>query len=154
MATLRITENGVTVDNRPLGEEITLAEWQSGVRPEAGRFEIFLPNTEDIEALGEVVRRFDAVILEFPEFKDGRAYSQARVLRERLGYAGEIRARGAVLCDQALFMLRAGFDALEIGAGDADGFHRAISAYSYFYQSAADGVAPVHALRAAKRAAA
>lgn len=154
MATLRVTENGVTVDDRPLGEEITLAEWRAGVRPEAGRFELLLPNTEDIEALGDVVRRFDAVILEFPEFKDGRAYSQARVLRERLGYKGEIRARGAVLCDQALFMLRAGFDALEIGGGDAEGFRRAISAYSYYYQPAADGVAPVHALRAAKRAAA
>ncbi len=154
MATLRISNKGVAVNERPLGEEISLSDWRAGVKPEAGRFELSIPNTEDVEALSEIIRRFDAIILEFPDFRDGRAYSQARVLRERLGYRGEIRARGNVLCDQAAFMVRAGFDALEIGGGDVDGFRRAISAYSFHYQSAADGVTPVHSLRAAKRVAA
>lgn len=154
MATLRIDEKGVRLDDKRAGAEITLAEWREGVRPEAGRFELSIPNTEDVESLAEIIRGFDAVILEFPSFQDGRAYSQARLLRERLGYKGEVRARGAVLCDQALFMIRSGFDALDIGEGDADGFRRAIGAYSAFYQPAADGVAPVRDLRAARRAAA
>lgn len=154
MATLRVTDLGVTVQDRPRGEEITLAEWRAGVRPEAGRFELSIPNTEDLEPLADVIARFDAVILEFPDFKDGRAYSQARVLRERLDFRGEIRARGEVLCDQALFMVRAGFTALEIGERDAAAFEKALAAYSAFYQPAADGAAPIHRLRAARRAAA
>lgn len=154
MATLRITDCGITIGERPHGEEITLAEWRDGVRPEAGRFELSIPNTEDVEALADVVRRFAAVILEFPVFQDGRAYSQARLLRERLGYAGEIRARGAVLCDQALFMVRSGFDALDIGEGDVTAFKKALGAYSAYYQPAADKSVPVRDLRAAKRAAA
>ncbi|MFZ5618870.1 MAG: DUF934 domain-containing protein [Pseudomonadota bacterium] len=154
MATLSVTEFGVTAQDRPKGEEITLAEWRAGVRPEAGRFALFIPNTEDVEPLADAIARFDAVILEFPDFKDGRAYSQARVLRERLGFTGEIRARGEVLCDQALFMVRAGFTALEIGERDVASFEKALVAYSSFYQPAADGAVPIHRLRAGKRAAA
>ena len=154
MATLRIKDGFITVETRPVGQEITLAAWRDGVRPEAGRFELSLPNTEDVEEIAEIVTRFDAIILEFPTFQDGRAYSQARILRERLGYKGEIRARGAVLCDQALFMVRAGFTALEIGGGDADGFKRALGAYSAYYQPASDGAVPIRDQRAAKRVAA
>ena len=55
----------------------------------------------------------------FPSFKDGRAYSQARVLREQYGFRGELRATGNVLRDQFLFLLRAGFDAFEV-VKDAD----------------------------------
>ncbi len=154
MATLRVTDGRIAVDERPIGEEITLAEWREGVRPEAGRFELSVPNDEDVDALADIIARFDAVILEFPDFKDGRAYSQARILRERLGFKGEVRARGAVLCDQALFMLRAGFDALDIGGGDVDAFRRAIAAYSAFYQPAADDAVPIRQLRAARRHAA
>ena len=154
MSTLRLTDAGIIVDERPHGQEISLAEWRDGVRPEAGRFELSIPNTEDVEPLADVVSRFAAVILDFPAFQDGRAYSQARLLRERLNYKGEIRARGAVLCDQALFMARSGFDALDIGGGDVEGFKRALGAYSAFYQPAVDKSLPVRELRAAKRAAA
>jgi len=154
MTTLRLTDAGIIVDERPHGQEITLSEWRDGVRPEAGRFELSIPNTEDVEALADAIARFAAVILEFPTFQDGRAYSQARILRERLRFKGEIRARGAVLCDQALFMTRAGFDALDIGGGDVDGFKRALGSYSFFYQLAADRSVPARDLRAAKRAAA
>lgn len=154
MARLRITEKGVVVDDRPAGEEIALAEWREGVKPEAGRFALSVPNDEDIESLAEIVSRFDAIILAFPNFRDGRAYSQARLLRERLAFRGEVRARGAVLCDQALFMFRAGFDSLDIGDGDIDGFRRAIGAYSAFYQPAADGGPAIRDLRARSAAAA
>ena len=154
MATLRITKGGLSVNDRARGVEIALADWRAGVRPEAGRFELVIPNTENVEALADIVARFDAVVLEFPDFKDGRAYSQARILRERLNYAGEIRARGDVLCDQALFMVRAGFDALEIGEGDPQGFCKAIASFSAYYQSGADGSAAVSALRARRRQAA
>lgn len=154
MARLQITDEGAVIDERPPGEEIALAAWREGVRPEVGRFVLSIPNTEDIEVIAEALDRFDGVILEFPGFQDGRAYSQARVLRERLGFAGEIRARGAVLCDQALFMVRAGFDVLDIGDGDVEGFRKALAAYSVFYQPAADDAVPASRLRARRRAAA
>jgi uncharacterized protein (DUF934 family) len=154
MTILRISGKTVSASNCATGEEISLAQWRDGVRPEAGRFELSVPNTEDVETLAEIVAKFDAIVLDFPDFKDGRAYSQARILRERLNFKGEIRARGAVLCDQALFMARAGFDALDIGGGDATRFRRALAAYTVFYQPAADGAVPARALRVAARVAA
>ena len=54
--------------------------------------------------------RFSLVALEFPVFTDGRAFTSARILRERYGFFGEIRAVGDVLRDQILFMMRCGFD--------------------------------------------
>jgi uncharacterized protein (DUF934 family) len=150
MATLHLTKGLAAAP----AEEISLAAWREGVRPEAGRFALVIPNTEDMRALGDAVQGFEAVILEFPEFKDGRAYSQARLLRERLGFKGEIRARGAVVPDQAQFMARAGFTALDIGERDPAPYLAALGAYSVFYQPAADAAPPAHALRARLREAA
>jgi len=96
---------------------------------------------DDLEHLG-------VVALAFPVFKDGRAYTNARRLRERHGYTGEIRAIGNVLRDQYLFLLRCGFDALEVGDGETEAdWERATGAVSVFYQPAADGRATVLALR-------
>src|SRR5476649_2735616 len=72
-----------------------------------------LANIEDVEKLGARLDGVKLVVLEFPKFTDGRAYSQARILRERLGYTGELRASGAVFLDQLPFLLRCGFDAFE-----------------------------------------
>ena len=84
--------------------------------------------------------RLAAVALVFPSFRDGRAYSQARLLRERHGYGGEMRATGQVLRDQFVFMSRAGFDAFEVKkAADADAFAATVKRYSVFYQPTGDG---------------
>src|SRR5580692_4741657 len=67
----------------------------------------------------DIVADFDAVALiaiDFPVFRDGRGYSIARLLRERYGYSGEIRAIGDVLRDQLTFMFRCGFDAYAVRA--------------------------------------
>jgi uncharacterized protein (DUF934 family) len=91
------------------------------------------------------------VALSFPTFKDGRAYSQARLLRERYGFRGELRATGQVLRDQLLFMHRAGFDAFELSKdADAPVFVQALTRYSLFYQPAGDGSLSVPAARAAR----
>jgi uncharacterized protein (DUF934 family) len=98
------------------------------------------PNNRDITELAPFVDRLALVALKFPTFKDGRAYSQARILREQYGFAGELRATGNVLRDQFLFMLRAGFDAFEVTKdADADAFPEAIRRYSVFYQPTGDG---------------
>src|SRR5689334_18176846 len=59
-----------------------------------------LANTEDVLQLGARLDGVNLIVLDFPKFTDGRAYSQARLLRERLGYHGELRASGAVFLDQ------------------------------------------------------
>jgi uncharacterized protein (DUF934 family) len=84
--------------------------------------------------------RLATVALLFPSFRDGRAYSQARLLRERHGYDGELRATGQVLRDQFVFMSRAGFDAFEVKKdADADAFAATMKRYSVFYQPTGDG---------------
>src|ERR1700729_4601097 len=75
---------------------------------------VIWPNNRDVDDLVPYLDRLAAVALVFPSFRDGRAYSQARLLRERYGFEGELRATGQVLRDQFLFMLRAGFDAFEV----------------------------------------
>src|SRR5439155_14573700 len=80
------------------------------------------------------------IALVFPKFSDGRAFSQARLLRERYGFRGELRATGQVLRDQFLFLLRAGFDAFEVTKdADAAAFTDAERRYSVFYQPTGDG---------------
>ena len=83
---------------------------------------------------------FAVVALEFPKFRDGRAYSYARLLRERYGFKGELRAVGDVLLEQLFFMLRTGFDAFEIESADPlKDYRTALGDFSVWYQPAADG---------------
>ena len=94
------------------------------------------------------IERFDVIALEFPKFTDGRGYSAARLLRERHGFRGELRAVGNVLRDQLAFMRRCGFDSYEIRDGvDTDGWIRALGGLSVVYQPATDAATPVLALR-------
>ncbi|MEL7129512.1 MAG: DUF934 domain-containing protein [Pseudomonadota bacterium] len=75
----------------------------------------------------------------FPKYADGRGYSQAQLLRRRLGYEGELRAVGDVLRDQALLMVRSGFDALELQNTDLPGFEAALAEFRNVYQGDALG---------------
>ncbi|MGI9170272.1 MAG: DUF934 domain-containing protein [Caulobacteraceae bacterium] len=105
---------------------------------------------EAVEALAYDLPRIALVALEFPKFRDGRAYSAARVLRERLAYGGEVRAVGDVLVEQARFMVRCGFDVFEPadGATPAE-WTRAAERFRHVYQRAADQWAPAFAARIA-----
>src|ERR1700743_3619175 len=106
----------------------------------SGKTAVIWPNSRPVDDLVPYLDRLAAVALVFPTFRDGRAYSQARLLRERHGYAGELRATGQVLRDQFLFMLRAGFDALEVKKeSDAEAFALTAKRYSVFYQPTGDG---------------
>src|SRR5215213_2115621 len=106
----------------------------------AGKAGVIWPNNRDVDDLVPYLDRLAVVALLFPTFRDGRAYSQARVLRERHRYRGELRATGQVLRDQFAFMLRAGFDAFEvIKESDAEAFAATVKRYSVFYQPTGDG---------------
>ena len=105
-----------------------------------GKLGVIWPNSRDVDDLVPFLDRLAVVALVFPTFRDGRAYSQARLLRERHGYDGELRATGQVLRDQFLFMLRAGFDAFEVKKeSDAEAFANTVRRYSVFYQPTGDG---------------
>ena len=104
-------------------------------------------NDRRVAELAPHLDRLSLVALVFPKFKDGRAYSQARQLRERYGFSGELRATGEILRDQFMFLDRAGFDAFEVKKeADARAFEEASNRYSVFYQPTGDGRAT--ALRA------
>jgi uncharacterized protein (DUF934 family) len=106
----------------------------------AGKVGVIWPNNRDLDDLVPYLDRVALVALVFPTFRDGRAYSQARLLRERHGYEGELRATGQVLRDQFGFMLRAGFDAFDVKKqADAEAFGEAARRYSVFYQPTGDG---------------
>ena len=104
------------------------------------------PNDRPESELAPFLTDLSLIALEFPVFRDGRAFTQARLLRERHGFRGEIRATGDVLRDQFLFMMRAGFDAFEVKkTADADAFAKVLHEFTFRYQPAADG--PLHAFR-------
>ncbi len=79
---------------------------------------VLLPNTADVEDLAADLPRIALVALEFPKWVDGRAYSQAHVLRARLRYAGEVRATGEVVVDMLPLLQRSGFDAVVLREGE------------------------------------
>jgi uncharacterized protein (DUF934 family) len=106
----------------------------------AGKLGVIWPNNRNLDDLVPYLDRLAAVALVFPSFRDGRAYSQARQLRERYGFRGELRATGEVLRDQFLFLARAGFDAFEVKKdSDAEAFANTVKRYSVFYQPTGDG---------------
>src|SRR6202049_1348576 len=108
-----------------------------------GKTGVIWPNNRDVDDLVPYLDRLAVVALMFPTFRDGRAYSQARLLRERHLYRGELRATGQVLGDQCVFMLRAGFDACEVKKeSDAEAFALTAKRYSVFYQPTGDGRIP------------
>lgn len=100
------------------------------------------PN-EEVEALAYDLPRLAVVALAFPKYRDGRAYTSAHLLRERLGFKGEVRAVGEVLREQAGFMVRCGFNAFEPADGaSSQEWEHAANRHRHVYQRAADHRAP------------
>ncbi|KAB2924331.1 MAG: DUF934 domain-containing protein [Candidatus Contendobacter sp.] len=127
---------------------VSLARWR---RERAALLErgepvgVRLPNTVDPAELADDLPKLAVVALEFPKFADGRAHTQARLLRERLGYRGELRAVGDVLRDQLFFMARNGFDAFELRADRSlEDALEAFGEFSESYQPAADQPLPLY----------
>jgi uncharacterized protein (DUF934 family) len=98
-----------------------------------------LHNTDDPALLAPFLDQIHLIELQFPKYTDGRAFTQAQLLRRRLGYTGEIRATGQVLRDQLRLMIRTGFDAVVFEDADPEAaFAASAEEFSEFYQSAAD----------------
>jgi uncharacterized protein (DUF934 family) len=110
-----------------------------------------LASNENPGVLRADLHRLAVVVLEFPKFRDGRAFSWARMLRTRFDYKGEIRATGDFLFDQIAHMARTGFDAFEVRQDfKIEDFHRAMTEISAPYQPSADGKKTIRELRTTK----
>ena len=109
-----------------------------------------LKSEESPAALGEDAARLSLIVLEFPKFRDGRAFSWARMLRTRLGFRGEIRAAGDFLYDQIAAMTRVGFDGFEVPEKiTPELFRRALGEMRFVYQPSADGRKTIREMREA-----
>lgn len=107
---------------------------------EYGENSMEIENTVDPRTLS--LEGVDRVVLKFPKFTDGRAYSQAFLLRRRLGFQGDIRATGDVLIDQLVQMQRSGFSSVVLGDGvDATLAQRQFDRFPGYYQG--DAVSPL-----------
>lgn len=132
----------------PAGEVIVpldaWARWVEHPDPaRPGRVGVLLKSDQRPE---QIARRERAplIAIEFPKFLDGRGYSSARLLRDRLGYRGELRAVGNVLRDQLFYMARCGFDSFALEAGkDIEGALSALDDFSVAYQGASDDPRPL-----------
>ena len=94
-----------------------------------------LGNDEDVEDIAADLPRFALVALHFPKWTDGRAYSQAHLLRARYRHAGQVRATGDVLVDMLPLLQRSGFDAVVLKAGQAiEAAQRALGFFPAYYQ--------------------
>jgi uncharacterized protein (DUF934 family) len=103
---------------------------------------------EQVEDLAYDLPRLAVVELNFAKFRDGRPYSSASVLRGRLEYQGEVRAIGDVLREQALHMVRCGFDAFVPADGSSPNeWLEAAHRYRHVYQRAADDRTPIYVER-------
>ena len=109
----------------------------------SGKLGVIWPNNRSLEDLVPHLDRLASVALVFPTFRDGRAYSQAFLLRRRLGFTGDIRATGDVLIDQLVQMERTGFSSAVLKEGvDASDAQRQFDRFNAFYQGDAVQPAP------------
>jgi len=133
------------------GVIVPFARWaELGARllGEGRQVGVRLTSADPAQAMAPVLERLAVVAVEFPVFRDGRGYSTAVLLRTRLGFAGELRAAGDVLVDQAWNLARCGFDAFETKASP-EAFAAAAHRFRHVYQASADDRPPAFVEREA-----
>lgn len=126
---------------------VSLARWladRQALLRSQGPIGVLVPNTADIEAVYPAVQDRPLIALQFPAFTDGRALSQAVVLRKRLGFRGELRAVGDVIRDLVFWLGRCGFDSIVPRQDQRlEDCRAALTELTAAYQAAADEHTPV-----------
>lgn len=108
-----------------------------------GSLGVLWPNDRRVAELKPWLGHLALIALQFPKFRDGRGYSQARQLRETLGFRGTLRATGDILRDQFSFLVRSGFNSFEVKKpADAAAFAKSVARFSVVYQPGADDRLP------------
>ena len=108
----------------------------------SGQLGVALLPAQRIEELAPDLARFSLVSLEFPGPAEGRGYTQARLLRERYAFKGELRASGYVRRDQLFFMARCGFNAFELPEAELKDAGAAFMSFTATYQPSNDAGLP------------
>ena len=120
---------------------LTFAQWQ-GERERwdtrGRRLGVVLQPANQVESLAPDISRFELIGAEFSGPSEGRGYSQARILRERWKFGGELRATGYVRRDQLFFMARCGFNSFELADADIEAAQAALPVFSWAYQQSND----------------
>lgn len=156
---MRIIKDGAIVEDTwqhvaedaaelPEGDIIVpLATWRARKAELAGRnsrIGVLLQPGDHPNEIADDLDRFSLIAYNFPTFRDGRAYSYARILRERYGYNGELRATGDVLRDQIFYMARCGFNAFEVAPRKRiEDVIEGLKDFTVTYQNAADNPLPL-----------
>ena len=151
---LKAAADGVTAPV-PQGGDILvpLALWHSArgeLLGRAGRLGLWLAGDQEPGDIADDLQHFDLIAVDFPRFTNGRGYSLARLLRERYGWRGELRAIGEIQRDQLAYLARCGFDAFDLR--DSDEAEAALSAFGEFsesYQASVDQPVPLFRRRGA-----
>ena len=126
---------------------VPLAMWLEhahALKAREGRLGVWLDADEEAEAIADDLEHFEVIALNFPVFSDGRNYSNARLLRDRHKYQGELRSIGDVLRDQLFFMRRCGFNAYALREDhDPHAALASLNDFSEVYQAATDQPLPL-----------
>ena len=155
----RYLKDGLVVDNNwsllaadtdilPAGNILVpVAYWQANQQQlddHSGNVGVWVDSHEEIEEFASAIAAVPVVAINFPKFVDGRGFSLARLLRERYGYIGEIRAIGQFIRDQLFMMQRCGFNAFQFDSEiDLVAASKSLNDFSDAYQVAADQPEPL-----------
>ena len=130
---------------------VSLASWQEQralLAARDARTGVWLKPDDEPGLLASDTSTLPMIAVQFPQFADGRGYSTARLLRQRYGFGGELRAIGEVLRDQLFYLQRVGFNAFAIKEGKSiDDALKAFGDFSESYQSAVDQPTPLYRRR-------
>ena len=126
---------------------VSLVRWRAdreALLAREARVGVRCPGETEPDELAPDFAHWALIALELPKFTDGRAYSTARLLRERYGWQGELRAVGDVLQDQLFYLYRVGFDAFELKPGKSlESAVRAFETFSVVYQPSVEQQLPL-----------
>lgn len=128
-------------DGAPLEGDITvsLQRWQSDkmeLMRRSGRLGLRLSPADDVADVAADLQHFQLIEIEFPNFRDGRGFTQARLLRSRYHYGGELRAVGNFLRDQLFYLQRVGFNSFALeNLQDLTGALAALGDFTVTYQT-------------------
>jgi uncharacterized protein (DUF934 family) len=130
---------------------ISYRRWKKAedeIAQHSGSLAICIDGDDEIEEVAELADQFELIALDFPTFADGRNYSNARLLRDRYAYKGDLRAVGDVLRDQLYYMHRCGITSFQVRADKSiEDALKAFDDFSLSYQTAADGAEPIYRYR-------
>ncbi len=126
---------------------VSLTRWQAerdALRGRNGMVGVRMQTTDLADEIADDVGHLDLIAIEFPAIGEGRGYSTGRLLRERHGFTGELRAVGPLVRDVFLFLKRCGFDAVEArDDAEAAAWSDAVGAFTVAYQNAAECNVPL-----------